>query len=259
MSGILLSTPDPSALPQTSPDVREAPFAGSTMGAIPATDPAQLTAEDKKILEAALQEVQTPPPEVRKVTALEDLNFKRQVDPLAEFLDPEHQDNLLSVTYYWTPKESCRYVFKNGKVAEFVNHIFPTMDQEQIDELDKEMKVLELKKATGLIEAEELTDPMQAMKNKIIREFLAKQAQRRAIANNPNNTPGDYTTKPGVSAANTRMAISADVAMSAMASASEPESSGVAMFPASSTGPSISALQARVAAMRSVAVASNKK
>lgn len=251
MSGILLSTPDPSALPQTSPDVREAPFAGSTMGAIPATDPAQLTPEDKRILKAALQEAQNPvPADSRKVTALEDLKFKRQVDPLAEFMDPEHQDNLLSVTYYWTPKESCRYVFKDGKVAEFVNHIFPTMDVAQIAELDKEMQVLELKKATGLIEAEELTDPMQAMKNKIIREFLAKQAQRRAIANNPNNTPGDYTTKPGVSAANTRMAISADVAMSAMASAAAPESSGVAMFPAAPTGPSISTLQARVAAMR---------
>lgn len=157
----------------------------------------------------------------------------------------------VKMTYYKHPMGSARYGFRSGKEASFVNHIFATQDPAMIAELDDEAEHIGLLKATGWVNAQELVDPKLAYDNRIIREYLAKQANERAAALNPNNDRGDYAQPRGVGAANTRSAISADAAVSMAASADAAASTGNPQtfeIPGASNKPTMAALLARVKA-----------
>lgn len=159
-------------------------------------------------------------------------------------------DGNLEVTYYKHPIGSCRYIFKDGRAANFVNHIFATTDKAQIAELDQEAHHMGLLKAEGILDPLELTDPMVALRNKYFREFLALQAEERARANNPLNDAGNNIKEggPRVNAAGTGYAVSGVEMMAAAAAAATPTAPGAAKFnlnPQQSTA--MAGLRARLA------------
>lgn len=129
----------------------------------------------------------------------------------------ENPDGPIKMTYYKHPMGSARYGFRSGGEATFVNHLYATSKQEEIDELDSEAHHIGLTKATGMVHAAELTNPELAFKNKIIREYLVKQRAGMLTATDPGRDLGEYVQPRGVGAANTRGAMPADVAMSMVA------------------------------------------
>lgn len=74
---------------------------------------------------------------------------------------------------------SSRYIFKNGKVANFVGGIYTTSIASEIEELDSEVDNghphISIDSSRRVISADEL-DPMVALKKKLRAEILAEQA-----------------------------------------------------------------------------------
>lgn len=140
----------------------------------------------------------------------------------------------ISVVHFRSPHRSIRYVFKDGKIAEFVNHFFTTNKKYQIEELREEQEHLKLIEHEEVIDYAELTDPLLALKNKYRREFLAEQALDRIRTSNLDTPMGDYEQGKNLNAQSTRGAVDPDAIMSAQVSA---EFSGAATFPRSSAVP----------------------
>lgn len=158
-------------------------------------------------------------------------------------------DGTMDVTYYKGNLPSFRVIFPWGVAANFVKHVYATTDLKEIEYLDDEAENIGLLKATGVMDVEELTNPMVAFKNKIIREFLAEQAQQRAVANNPMNDAGMSDPKfamAGIGAASTRMAIDPAAMMAAAANAAAPEGGGAQTFQVGDVRGHLASIQARM-------------
>jgi len=154
-------------------------------------------------------------------------------------------DGTVDVTYYKGQLGSFRVIFPWGAAANFVKHVYATTDQREIDYLDEEAENIKLLKATGIMDVEELTDPMLAFKNKIIREFLAEQAAQRLRANNPTNDAGDSDQKFRMNSANTSHAIDPAAMMAAAQQAASPEGGGAQTFAPGNIRQHLADLQAR--------------
>jgi hypothetical protein len=92
------------------------------------------------------------------------------------------------------------YIFKNGKQAIFVNGVYRTDVQWEIDEL---MHEISLGHPHIAVDAEaptidsEMIDPMNALRAKIIAEFLAKEAKATDPNNDMGNTDPNAKLMPG--------------------------------------------------------------
>ena len=90
------------------------------------------------------------------------------------------------------------YIFKNGKLAVFTNGVFRTDIEGEIQELETEIKLghphIYVDAAEKIIDSE-MVDPMNALRHKIIQEFLAKQAE---TAGNPDRDMGTTDKNVGV-------------------------------------------------------------
>lgn len=102
-------------------------------------------------------------------------------------------DQPVLANLYMSYAPSIKFVFKNGSVANFVNHRFFTSNPEEIKELDQEIKVHKHPsfyinpRETRVNPAEQ--DPMSRLRKRIIEEYLASQAAQ----NNPQNDRGNTT------------------------------------------------------------------
>jgi hypothetical protein len=135
----------------------------------------------------------------------------------------------VEVTHFRHPIGSCKYVFRNGKVADFVNHVYSTRSQAEINELTEESECLQLVKTTSMHDIEELENPLAAIRAKMRKELLEEIAAGTLKANNPNNDAGFSTTGP-LKASSTLNAVDANAAMSAALSAQNPGSGTPATF-----------------------------
>lgn len=85
---------------------------------------------------------------------------------------------------------SCRFIFSNGKVANFVRGQYTTTLENEIKELEAEVAEgnphIYIDNSQKTISVEEL-DPLYAIKKKAIEEYLAQQ--QKAV--NPNNDMGN--------------------------------------------------------------------
>lgn len=96
---------------------------------------------------------------------------------------------------YWASMPFMNYVFTNGKMAVFKHHRFATDNPSEIEQLDNEVKNGHphiTVKQDMLYLTEEMEDPMKALKNKIIADYLAQQA----AFTNPENDMGTSSQGP---------------------------------------------------------------
>ena len=71
---------------------------------------------------------------------------------------------------------SCRYVFKNGKVAPFIGGKYITNIKHEIDELDTEIEMKHPYISANKEEAVNTIEPLEALKVRFFAEFQAAQA-----------------------------------------------------------------------------------
>jgi hypothetical protein len=135
----------------------------------------------------------------------------------------------VEVTHFRAPLSSCKYVFRNGKVADFVNHIYSTRSVPEINELTEELEHLALVKTTSIHDIEELENPIAAIRAKLRRELLAEIAANTAAAANPNNDAG-FSVQGALKAASTQSAVDSSSAMSAAINAANPNGGGPQTF-----------------------------
>jgi len=128
----------------------------------------------------------------------------------------------VEVTHFRSPIGSCKYVFRNGKVADFVNHVYSTRSLPEINELKEEQEQLSLIITTSLHDIEELENPLAAIRARMRRELLAEIAASTAAAQNPNNDAGFSVNGP-LKAASTANAVDSSAAMSAAINAGNPD------------------------------------
>lgn len=87
---------------------------------------------------------------------------------------------------YFSTLASCRYIFKNGAEAPFINYVFYTNDETQIKELDAEIaagnNMIYTKPEQLTVDTSKL-DPLQAIKDAAIKEFLENQAAANKLSN----------------------------------------------------------------------------
>lgn len=85
---------------------------------------------------------------------------------------------------------SCKYIFRSGKVAEFVAGNYITKNQKEIDELNEEISYghphLFVEAGRTTVQADEL-DPLNALKKKLRQEILAEMD---AASGNPHRDLG---------------------------------------------------------------------
>lgn len=200
----------------------------AAIGAGTGNFPAPLPVEDFKVPGIGPVTL-TPNIGVRSSRLPHPIEFSVPSNPNAMKLTAEGD---LQVTYYKHPLGSCRYIFKDGKAANFVNHIYATTDINQIAELDAEAHHIGLLKATGILDPRELTDPLVALRNKFYREFLEDQRLDRLRANNPDNDAGtNLSAGPRVNAAGTKFAITSPEAMAAAAAGMQATAGNAKTFP----------------------------
>lgn len=101
-----------------------------------------------------------------------------------------------SVNVYHATIKSCKYIFKDGTVANFVNGKFPTTLPQQIEELDKVVAAghphIHVRKGEEVVDYD-TTDPLAELRKKFFNEFKAEQAQAAA---NPTTDFGTSTQGP---------------------------------------------------------------
>ena len=91
---------------------------------------------------------------------------------------------------------SCRYIFKNGKEAHFINGEYMTDIEEEIEQMNYEIK---LGHPHLFVDAEKVTvdttklDPLSEIKAKAIAEYIARQKE----ATDPSNDMGSTGVEPG--------------------------------------------------------------
>lgn len=86
---------------------------------------------------------------------------------------------------------SCKYAFKDGTTAVFINHIYHTSDEQEIAELMKEVRSLANQYITGGTEVDQsVLDPLAGLKAKFFEEFKAAQAAEAKAAIDPSNNMG---------------------------------------------------------------------
>jgi len=71
---------------------------------------------------------------------------------------------------------SCRYVFKNGKVAPFIGGKYTTDIKHEIDELDAEIDMKHPHISANKEEVVSTVEPLEALKARFFAEFQAAQA-----------------------------------------------------------------------------------
>lgn len=135
-----------------------------------------------------------------------------------------------NVTHFKHPMQSVRYLFKNGKPAEFCNHFYSTMDQTEIAELRADAYILGITETEEVIPLEELVNPLVALRAKYFREFKAEQLAARKRAGNINNDAGYSVANPRINASSTMNAIDAGAAANAAMNAATPEGGGMQAF-----------------------------
>lgn len=94
---------------------------------------------------------------------------------------------------YFSNIPACRYVFKSGTVAEFMNGKYLTSSPKEIEELEEEIKQghphLYIKKGHETAD----NDPLAGLKQKIINDYIAGQKKAMEEATNGSrdfgNTP----------------------------------------------------------------------
>lgn len=90
---------------------------------------------------------------------------------------------------------SCKYGFKNGKVANFVDGKYLTDNPEEQKELEEEISLghpnLYIDPKENQVSAKDLEDPMHKLRAKMREEIIAELAQRSAETDNPNRDMGN--------------------------------------------------------------------
>jgi hypothetical protein len=85
------------------------------------------------------------------------------------------------------------YIFPNGRIARFVNGRFLTNVVEEIEHLEEQIQIHQnpyiYVDKEELVADPKLEDPMEALRAKIIAEYLAVEAK----ATNPKNDAGNYS------------------------------------------------------------------
>lgn len=87
---------------------------------------------------------------------------------------------------YWATMPFLNYVFSKGKMAVFKHHRYATDIPAEIEELDKEVAAGHPQiyvKADQPFLSDEMDDPLKALRNKFIAEYLAEQAKFTDPAN----------------------------------------------------------------------------
>jgi len=94
---------------------------------------------------------------------------------------------------YFSSMPFMNYIFSKGTTAVFRHHRFATDKEDEIQQLDYEIKMGHpyiSVKADAMYETEEFADPLGALKKKFIAEYLAEQAAHT----NPENDFGNYNS-----------------------------------------------------------------
>lgn len=77
-------------------------------------------------------------------------------------------------------KDTMRYVFKSGKVAEFFGGIFRTSNEKEADELKNEIELgigaIWQERGSEIVDSDDI-DPVAVFKRKIIAEYEAEKAR----------------------------------------------------------------------------------
>ena len=98
---------------------------------------------------------------------------------------------------------SSKYVFRSGRVAEFVGGNYLTKNQEEINELTKEISYghphIFVEAGRETVAADEL-DPMSVLRKKIRNELLAEMQE---ASGNPHRDMGNTTQHSGAGQLNT--------------------------------------------------------
>lgn len=96
---------------------------------------------------------------------------------------------------------SCRFIFSNGKVANFVRGQYTTTLENEIKELEAEVAEgnphIYIDNSQKTISVEEL-DPLYAIKKKAIEEYLAQQQKAIDPNNDMGNTAQAVAIKPEI-------------------------------------------------------------
>lgn len=86
---------------------------------------------------------------------------------------------------------SCKFLFKNGKEANFIGGRFMTDVQSEIDELQAEVTLnhphIYVDSAEAKVDSEKL-DPLEEIRKKAVADYLAKQAAAVATSNDRGST-----------------------------------------------------------------------
>lgn len=106
---------------------------------------------------------------------------------------------------------SCKYIFKSGKVANFVGGKYVTTIDSEIAELEEEIKFghphIFVDANERTVESEK-ADPLAAIKKKAIEEYLAAQAKAVDPNNDMGNTVGGNSAVAGIQTSQTVSGIS---------------------------------------------------
>lgn len=109
---------------------------------------------------------------------------------------PDQQEPVVLANLYMSHAPSIKFVFKSGEVANFVHHRYYTTKENEIRELDYEIKVMKHPafyinpRETKVNPAEQ--DPLIRFKKKVIEEYLRELAAKT----DPNNDMGNVTAQP---------------------------------------------------------------
>lgn len=89
-------------------------------------------------------------------------------------------------TQFLSRVSSCRYIFKNGKEAAFINHKYLTDTLSEIEELQNEINqghpTIYVDKNNLIVDTATL-DPLHEIRKKAVEDYLAEQAAASDITN----------------------------------------------------------------------------
>ncbi len=107
---------------------------------------------------------------------------------------------------YFNTLQNCRYTFKNGKDANFLNGQYVTDIRSEIDELDAEVEFghphIYVDANKRQIDVQ-FRDPVEAIKRQAIAEFLAQQKEATNKANDMGTTSQAGRVIEGIANSNT--------------------------------------------------------
>ena len=84
--------------------------------------------------------------------------------------------------------QSVKYVFKNGKVAAFMQGKYTTDIKYEIDELDEEIAAGHPNFSANKEEVVELIEPMEVLRSRFIAEYIANQKSATSGTNDAGNS-----------------------------------------------------------------------